>query len=127
MEVDNSEYDDAQLYNAVKRAPQRLPTRPNDIYVTRSTHFDAQFARAQKLLDSGYSEICLHGLGASINRAINLALQLQQQYMAPLVLSTTTSTVELTDDLQPKAKNVASKSQTRSNSAVHIKVEKLRS
>ncbi len=43
----------------------------------------------------------MHGLGAAIHRAINLALQLRDT--APYTLShhTTTSTVQLVDDLEP--------------------------
>ena len=46
-------------------------------------------------------ELTIHGLGAAIHRAINLALQLQETSSYSLQLSATTSTVELTDDLEP--------------------------
>ena len=46
-------------------------------------------------------EVTIHGLGAAIHRAINLALQLQETSSHSLQISATTSTVELTDDLEP--------------------------
>lgn len=48
-----------------------------------------------------HSSICIHGLGAAINRAINLAMQLQHTSPVPLEISVTTSTVPLIDDLVP--------------------------
>jgi len=47
--------------------------------VNRKTDFAAQLERCQKLLDSSEQEVRIHGLGAAINRAINLALQLEQR------------------------------------------------
>ena len=79
-----------------KRPPKRLSQRPNDIYVNRKSDFSSQLARSHKLLDQGYSfiqsfilyllaplcnraqELFIHGLGAAIHRAINLALQLKE-------------------------------------------------
>ena len=86
-----------------KRPPKRLSQRPNDIYVNRNSDFSGQLARSHKLLDQGYSlyshpytavahfysylraplcnraqELFIHGLGAAIHRAINLALQLKE-------------------------------------------------
>lgn len=51
-----------------------------------------------------FNEIFIHGLGASITRAINLALQIQQAAYNSVSLSVNTSTVELIDDLEPKTK-----------------------
>jgi len=84
-----------------KRPPRRLSQRPNDIYVTRKSDFGAQLARCSKLLDQGCSELYIHGLGAAIHRAINLALQLKATSSHTLEVSATTSTVELFDDLEP--------------------------
>ena len=43
----------------------------------------------------------MHGLGSAIHRAINLALQLEETSSHSLILSVTTSTVQLVDDLEP--------------------------
>eukprot|EP00061_Rhincodon_typus_P015680 g43487.t1 len=90
-------------YTLRKRLPRKLPKRKNDIYVNMKTDFKAQLARCQKMLDSGcFSEICIHGLGLAINRAINIALQLQGGSFGSLQIAANTSTVELVDDLEPE-------------------------
>ena len=105
-----------------KRLPKRLPRRKTDIYVTRKTPFKRQLARCQKLLDSGSNELYIHGLGVAINRAVNLALQLQTSGNGSLELVVNTDTVELTDDLEPQNDQQDYEVQTRNNSAIHIKV-----
>eukprot|EP01137_Pigoraptor_chileana_P030792 Opistho-2@17760 len=108
-----------------KRTPFRLPTRKNDLYITRNSEFAAQLDRAQKLLDSGLDEIFIHGLGAAINRAINLALRLQEHYKGTVQVSTNTSTIELVDDIEPTDATQLPGEQRRNNSAVHIRVYRL--
>ncbi|XP_072349526.1 ribonuclease P protein subunit p20 isoform X1 [Scyliorhinus torazame] len=108
-------------YTLRKRLPRKLPKRKNDIYVNMKTDFKAQLARCQKMLDSGcFSEICIHGLGLAINRAINIALQLQGGSFGALQIAANTSTVELVDDLELDEGEPLTR--TRNNSAIHIKV-----
>ncbi|KAK6291996.1 ribonuclease P protein subunit p20-like [Coregonus clupeaformis] len=112
-------------YTLRKRLPRKLPKRRNDVYVNMKTDFRAQLARCQKLLEGGgHSEICVHGLGLAINRAINIALQLQASSQGALQLAANTSTVELVDDLEPEDPDEAGEpmTRTRNNSAIHIKV-----
>ncbi|XP_041635600.1 ribonuclease P protein subunit p20 [Cheilinus undulatus] len=112
-------------YTLRKRLPRKLPKRRNDVYVNMKTDFRAQLARCQKLLESGgHREICVHGLGLAINRAINIALQLQASSQGVLQLAANTSTVELVDDLEPEDPDEAGEpmTRTRNNSAIHIKV-----
>ncbi|CAL8384388.1 unnamed protein product [Arctogadus glacialis] len=113
-------------YTLRKRLPRKLPKRRNDVYVNMKTDFRAQLARCQKLLEGGgHREICVHGLGLAINRAINIALQLQASSQGALQLAANTSTVELVDDLEPDDPDEAPgepMTRTRNNSAIHIKV-----
>ncbi|XP_077445021.1 ribonuclease P protein subunit p20 [Stigmatopora argus] len=112
-------------YTLRKRLPRKLPKRRNDVYVNMKTDFRAQLARCQKLLDGGgHREIFVHGLGLAINRAINIALQLQASSQGALQLAANTSTVELVDDLEPEDPDEAAEplTRTRNNSAIHIKV-----
>lgn len=112
-------------YTLRKRLPRKLPKRRNDVYVNMKTDFRAQLARCQKLLEGGgHREICVHGLGLAINRAINIALQLQASSQGALQLAANTSTVELVDDLEPEDLDEAGEpmTRTRNNSAIHIKV-----
>ncbi|XP_015980332.1 ribonuclease P protein subunit p20 isoform X2 [Rousettus aegyptiacus] len=115
-------------YTLRKRLPHRLPRRPNDIYVNMKTDFKAQLARCQKLLDGGArgqnvcTEIYIHGLGLAINRAINIALQLQAGSFGSLQVAANTSTVELIDELEPETDAREPLTRTRNNSAIHIRV-----
>ena len=109
-------------YTLRKRLPKKLPKRKNDIYVNRKTDFKGQLERCQKLLDSGVNELYIHGLGAAINRALNLALQLQARGLGSIELSTHTSTVELIDDVEPENDEMEAETYVRNNSAVHIKL-----
>ncbi|XP_011369918.1 ribonuclease P protein subunit p20 isoform X1 [Pteropus medius] len=115
-------------YTLRKRLPHRLPRRPNDIYVNMKTDFKAQLARCQKLLDGGArgqnlcTEIYIHGLGLAINRAINIALQLQAGSFGSLQVAANTSTVELIDELEPETDTREPLTRTRNNSAIHIRV-----
>ncbi|KAM7331791.1 hypothetical protein ACRRTK_008499 [Alexandromys fortis] len=115
-------------YTLRKRLPHRLPRRPNDIYVNMKTDFKAQLARCQKLLDGGSrgqnacAEIYIHGLGLAINRAINIALQLQAGSFGSLQVAANTSTVELVDELEPETDSREPLTRIRNNSAIHIRV-----
>ncbi|KAI9593607.1 processing of precursor 7, ribonuclease P family [Syncephalis fuscata] len=101
-----------------KRAPQRAATKPNDIYVTRKSSFHGQLARAKKLLASNeakFDTIVIHGLGAAIGRAIELATAIETSMHHQVSLQTTTSTVTLVDDIYPKDQVGANAFLTRHN------------
>ncbi|PRP88061.1 hypothetical protein PROFUN_04489 [Planoprotostelium fungivorum] len=104
-------------------APCRDNATDSDIYVTRSTPFIALFNRASQLLDQG-TPVTIHGLGASINRAIRLSLKkyVQDGEIKKLNLSTNTSTVELVDEYHPLSESLAPGAHVRCNSAVHIRI-----
>ncbi|VDO96885.1 unnamed protein product [Soboliphyme baturini] len=114
-EIDDNEYE------VRKRLPFRFPLRKNDVYVTKRTNFKGQMTRCQKLLDNEFSEVYIHGLGAAINRAINLALQIKRNGLGSLDVAVETATVRLTDDLDPLIDTAEPKTRTRLCSAVHIK------
>ncbi|GAB5589243.1 hypothetical protein Unana1_04143 [Umbelopsis nana] len=104
-----------------KRTPQRPTTIPSDIYVSNKSAFAAQLARAKKLLLlKEYPSITIHGLGASIERALQLSLKVQAELMDQVELKCTTDTVALVDDVLPEDMEQDSQSQVRHNSAVHI-------
>ncbi|XP_071963330.1 ribonuclease P protein subunit p20-like [Antedon mediterranea] len=104
-----------------KRLPPKLPKRQNDIYINTKTDFNAQLQRCRKILDSGCDDVTIHGLGAAVNRAINLALRVQELSQGSLELAVNTSTVELTDDIVGDGEITT---RERNNSAVHIKIYK---
>lgn len=113
---------DDEEYQIRKRLPPRFPSRKNDVYITRRTNFKAQLARCEKLLDSGFDSVYIHGLGAAVNRAINLALQLKRRGLGSLDMAVNTSTVGVTDDLEPLLDDMESQTRVRNCSAIHIKI-----
>lgn len=52
-------------------------------------------SKCEKLLGAGETEIIIHGLGAAISRACNLALQLKNNHNGTLEIDVHTSTVKL--------------------------------
>ncbi|RIA86349.1 hypothetical protein C1645_829398 [Glomus cerebriforme] len=106
-----------------KRVPQHPATIPTDIYVSRKSNFKGQLFRAKKLLmEDGHPSITIHGLGAAIQKSINLVLALNDLTHNQIIYKTTTSTVQLVDDIIPDDDDKDLESQTRQNSAVHIQV-----
>jgi len=115
---------DREEFQLRKRLPRKLPRRPNDVYVNNKTNFKAQLVRCERLFESGYSELFVHGLGAATPRALNLALQLNINHRGTLALATHTSTVRTVDDLVPHEPAREHRTQVRPVSAVHIRVAK---
>lgn len=107
-------------FTVLKRLPPQLPRRQNDIYVNSKSKFVAQLKKCEKMLESGEPELFIHGLGAAVHIAINLALQLQREWS--LEVSAKTSTVQLTDDLEPTTETRSFETRERKNSAIHIRL-----
>ncbi|XP_015668628.1 ribonuclease P protein subunit p20 [Crotalus tigris] len=107
-----------------RRLPRRLPRRRGDVYVNMRTDFRAQLGRCQKLLapGGGCAELCIHGLGLAIPRAINIALQLEAAGGGALRLAANTSTVQLADGAEPEGDREEPLTRARHNSAIHIRV-----
>jgi len=108
-----------------KKVPPRDTKEKNDFYVTRKSDFKGQLVRCLELIEKGEEEIVIHGLGAAVNRAINLALQIEEKLLGTYQLDVTTSTVKLVDELEPEGDQGDYTTQTRSNSAVHIRIFKV--
>ncbi|KAJ3010135.1 ribonucleases P/MRP protein subunit pop7 [Thoreauomyces humboldtii] len=108
-----------------KRTAPHPAILATDIYVSRSSNARAQTRYAQKLIDGrGFTSLTVHGLGAALKRAIELALHLQKQNPGRLRLAVTTSSVTLADDVEPENDDDL-KIETRQNSAVHIRIVKV--
>ncbi|KAF7994980.1 hypothetical protein HCN44_004452 [Aphidius gifuensis] len=125
--VDNNDDNSAMKLNCPdhiirKRLPLSFPKRNKDIYVTKKTNFQAQLNKCEKLLSNGESEIIIHGLGAAINNACNLALTLKKNHNGTLDIDVNTSTVKLIDDLEPTTDDADYELNTRNNSSIHIRV-----
>ncbi|XP_060079567.1 ribonuclease P protein subunit p20-like [Ylistrum balloti] len=117
---------DQEEFTLRKRLPHKLPKRKNDVYVSRKTNYKSQLERCKKILDLE-NEVYIHGLGAAITRAANLALTVQAAGRGSIAIATHTSTVELVDDLEPDKDDNEPDTFSRNNSAIHIKVYKVES
>jgi ribonuclease P/MRP protein subunit RPP20 len=80
--------------------------------------------RARKVLNANSKEnfeLVIHGLGAAMNMAIDVALELQKTYHQFYVMHVQTHTVKLVDDFIPiDNDNQEVLTQVRYNSAVRI-------
>jgi ribonuclease P/MRP protein subunit RPP20 len=102
-----------------RRAPPKSFTRKNDVYLTNKTDFAAQLKKCIEILnDSG--EVFLHSIGNAINRAINLALKLEEDYSFKYEVNT--STINLVDDHDPLNDEDDFSIRKRQNSCIHIRI-----
>ncbi|CAG8482996.1 6165_t:CDS:2 [Diversispora eburnea] len=110
--------------NIKKRTPLKPAIVPTDIYVSRNSNFKGQLFRAKRLLlEDGHSPIIIiHGLGAAIQKSINLVLTLNDLLQNQIVYKVTTGTVNLVDDIIPDDDDKDLEVQTRNNSSIHIEV-----
>ncbi|XP_022663250.1 ribonuclease P protein subunit p20-like [Varroa jacobsoni] len=113
---------DKSEYELRKRPPPQMPRSPNHVYVNTRTEFKHQFERAKDVLLGGGKEVHIHGIGAAVNRAINIALQVQSHFGEVMGTDVRTGTIEVTDDLEPLANDVEPQSQKRKVSTIHIRV-----
>jgi len=106
-----------------RRLPRHLPRRPNDLYVNNSSNYKNQLSRGQSvLLESGW--LVVHGFGSAVPRAIHLSLDLQSTINEPTTAETRTSTVYLTDDIEPIpwVEGNDLDNQVRSCPAIHVRI-----
>lgn len=103
-----------------KRKPPKNFTRPNDVYITNKTDFGAQINKCIKILNSEVGEVYIHSIGNAINRAINLALKLEEDHSFKYEVNT--STINLVDDYFPEDDDDDFSIQKRLNSCIHIRI-----
>ncbi|XP_072758151.1 ribonuclease P protein subunit p20 [Anoplolepis gracilipes] len=108
----------------VLRKKQSLELKKNgrDIYVNNKTSFKGQLYKCEKLFDKGASELVIHGLGAAVFKAVNLALKLKEIHYGTLDLDIKTSTVTLVDELETLDDDADYEVSNRQNSGIHIRV-----
>lgn len=111
----------------VKHPPNKVggSVKKQDIYVSRKSNFQALYQRAMRLLNDdsqgeGMGTVTLHGLGASIEKCVELALKIKEAQHA--TLETTTSSEELVDEVMPATEDDLPSWSVRVNSAIHIKI-----
>ncbi|GFS32074.1 ribonuclease P protein subunit p20 [Trichonephila inaurata madagascariensis] len=106
-------------YRIERRLTPRLPKRKMAFFFNQKNPF---LGNSTGFLASE-TEIHVHGLGASVNTAVNLALQLKSFYADTITLEATTSTVDLIDDHHSPQNG--HRVENRKNSAIHIKIAQM--
>ncbi|KAL5036153.1 ribonucleases P/MRP protein subunit pop7 [Batrachochytrium dendrobatidis] len=94
-----------------KRMPPRChAVRSTDIFVSKRSSFPALTKRALSFLEPSATgrkqtsqKVTIHGLGAAIICAVQLALHIQKAASISISLSTTTSSVTLIDDVYKRS------------------------
>ncbi|OLP83958.1 hypothetical protein AK812_SmicGene35220 [Symbiodinium microadriaticum] len=82
-----------------RRAPVRS-TAENEVYVARNQSLAVLFKRIRRLFDrEGHREVVIHGMGASITKAIYVAQDVLMHYGERLSLETHHGTVDVVDDV----------------------------
>lgn len=116
-----------KIVTVMKHPPNKVggSVKKQEIYVSRKSNFQALYQRALRLLNDdsqgeGMGTVTLHGLGASIEKCVELALKIKEAQHA--VLETTTSSEELVDELTPATEDDLPSWSVRVNSAIHIKI-----
>ncbi|ETN71599.1 hypothetical protein RB195_001411 [Necator americanus] len=116
---------DESSYEIKRRNPQKpsgVRNCPEHFYVTKKTSIPITMKRVEEMLNNKGNEIYIHGLGASLNRAMVLAIEVQKIYTDAVSLNVTTSTVNVTDDLFPLSDEYEMGIRNRPLSAVLIHV-----
>ena len=101
-----------------------IPLKPNQVLVSRKKHPRIYHERIHKLFFSmGHDEVYVQAVGASIEYAVNLALDVEAKY-SEVELDVDTFTMPITDELLDSESGESVKEQHRLNSGVLIKITK---
>ncbi|KAF2880565.1 hypothetical protein ILUMI_25603 [Ignelater luminosus] len=108
-------------YRIQKRTPRKKDNSESVIYVSNKSNIKALLDKCDTLIKNDHKEITICCMGAAIQRGILLALQLCEKHVT-FQVSVNTSTVELTDDLEPITDEADYEILKRNNSALQIRV-----
>ncbi|CAI5447805.1 unnamed protein product [Caenorhabditis angaria] len=93
---------------------------PNHIYITRKTNIEQQSKKAAEMLNNSFDEIFIHGMGASLNKAMVFALEVERKFAGSVKSDVLTSTVQVTDEIFSFSDEHENNLRNRPISAVHI-------
>ena len=93
------------------------------IYINTKSSFSSQLSKAQKAVDSGNSTIFLHATGGSITRAVQIALQINEDNFEAFDLWPYTSTTTVADDLMAVHDDANSETRERINPSLHVELK----
>jgi hypothetical protein len=110
-------------YRFVKHPAPKQKPKKTDIFVSRKSRRTHLVKRINKMLFKGQTCV-VHGLGAAIQPAIELCLELNRRWDGKLKLECLTDTVALMDELQPLQTGLEAKVETRFNSSIQITIKR---
>ncbi|CAI2351438.1 unnamed protein product [Caenorhabditis sp. 36 PRJEB53466] len=103
-----------------RRPPTKPSNDPNHIYITRKTNVESQAKTTEKMLNNEFDEVFIHGMGASINKALVFAMEVERRFAGSVKSDVQTSTVQCTDDIVSLLELDQNETRHRSVSAVHV-------
>lgn len=103
-----------------RRPPVKPSSNPNHIYITRKTNVESQSKSTEEMLNNAFDEVFIHGMGASINKALVFAMEVERRFGGSVKSDIQTSTVQCTDDIVSLLDLDQSETRHRSVSAVHV-------
>ena len=118
---------DRSLYLHVKHPPIKNKSTANDFYITKRTNTVLLVKKVLEILKGKDKSkeslfVNIHGMGAAVDAAIKVSLQIEEEMGGKVVCSPTTSTVSLIDEYQPLLPHLPPVTQVRNNSAIHVKI-----
>ncbi|CAD6192804.1 unnamed protein product [Caenorhabditis auriculariae] len=96
-------------YEINRQQPAKPFTGPNHFFITRKTNVESQ-----------YSDVYIHGMGASINSVLVFVVELEKLFAGALISDVQTSTIHVTDNLFPMSDEFEAGDRSRPLSAVHV-------
>jgi hypothetical protein len=122
---------DMSQYRVLKRVPHHAAPQRNHVFVSRRSRPMAQLAYVKALLlhpdaRKRVDSVVIFGLGAAMQRAVELALRVAEAAPAtsPIDVVATTGTTPLHDDYEPLAEGLPAFTRTRFNSFLRIELRR---
>lgn len=104
-----------------KRVPIRSESTKDDVYVTRNARFGALRARCRQRLDKS-KRVVVHGLGAAVSRACDVALAVQNDSGGRVTLQVKTGSLAVFDDYMPLKPGLPMVTKKRIKSVIHVTI-----
>jgi hypothetical protein len=124
---------DMSQYRVLKRVPHHAAPQRNHVFVSRRSRPMAQLAYVKSLLlhpdaRKRIDSVVIFGLGAAMQRAVELALRVAEAApaTAPIDVIATTGTTPLHDDYEPLVEGLPAFTRTRFNSFLRIELVRRR-
>ncbi|CAB3406699.1 unnamed protein product [Caenorhabditis bovis] len=113
---------DTNHFSITRQKPATIKSSKDHIYISRKTNIEQQVKEAESLLNNSFSSIYVHGMGASINKALVFAMEVERNLHGSVKSDILTSTVQVSDVIFSYSDEFESGIRNRPLSAVHIHI-----